>query len=545
MTDSKNNPPPRSTRLRWFPALWILLLAFACLFQRTRETTQDERNLALQAAFLLGLLGISIWTICCARYSARLRWGLGLAPWLLLAAWLSQFEMINNGDMEIVGWRLRWRQKADQQLGALRDSGIVHDLEESPHDYPGFLGGGHWAEVEQVRLATDWQVNPPKQLWHRTIGAGWSSFAIVGNYAFTQEQRGDNEMVVCYRIVTDQREGEIVWSHADTARFDPSGMGALGFVGPRATPAVHQGRVITQGATGIVNCLDALSGRRLWSHDTLAETGSVNLTWGKSGSPLIVDDWVVISIGAPGSRSLVAYQIESGEEVWASGDRRSSYASPVLAELAGQRQILSVDEDWLTSYRARDGHILWEHPWPGNSDSNASCSQPVPLQKNRVFLSKGYGIGSTLLQIERDSSDQFSAKPLWSPAPKPIMKTKLGNVLVRDGFVYGLDGVTMECIELETGKKLWKKRRRPDFGHGQILLVGKLILILTEQGELVLIEANPQRYRELASLQVFDQDQITWNNPALAGNLLLVRNAREAACYRLPLEQEDETSPSY
>ncbi|GAG08075.1 unnamed protein product, partial [marine sediment metagenome] len=266
---------------------------------------------------------------------------------------------------------------------------------------------------------------------------------------------------VCYQIVSATRAGEIVWTHADPVRFDPSGVGALGFVGPRATPVIHQGKVITQGATGIVNCLDARTGRRLWSHDTLAETETENLSWGKSGSPLVVDDRVVVSVGAAGGQSLVAYQIESGQQVWATGNHRSSYASPVLAELAGQRQILSVDEDWLTSYRAQDGQFLWEHPWPGHSGSNASCSQPVPIGENRVFLSKGYGIGSTLLQVERDPRDQFSAKPLWSPSPKPVMKTKMGNVLVRDGFVYGLDGVTLECIELETGKKRWNKRRRP------------------------------------------------------------------------------------
>jgi outer membrane protein assembly factor BamB len=372
-------------------------------------------------------------------------------------------------------------------------------------------------------------------VWRCKIGAGWSGFAVVGHFAITQEQRGENEMVVCYRVDTDNPEGEVVWTHVDRVRFAPGGFGALGFVGPRATPTIAGQRVLTQGATGIVNCLELRTGRRRWTHDTLWETGTSNITWGKSGSPLVVDGRVVISVGGVKEQSLVAYDIDTGEIAWSAGSRRSAYASPVLTDLAGERQILVVNEDFLTAHRADDGQVLWEHPWPGNSDSNASCSQPVPLAGDRVFLSKGYGIGATLLQVQRDTEGQFLVRPLWSPPVKPVMKTKMGNVLVRDGYVYGLDGVTLECLELETGKRQWKHRRRPAFGHGQILLVGDVILLLTEKGQVVLAEASPKRYRELASLRVFDEEQITWNNPALSGSYLLVRNSVEVACYRLPL----------
>jgi hypothetical protein len=118
------------------------------------------------------------------------------------------------------------------------------------------------------------------------------------------------------------------------------------------------------------------------------------------------------------------------------------------------------------------------------------------------------------------------------------MKTKMGNVLIRDGYVYGLDGVALECLELETGKRQWKRRRHPGFGHGQILLAGNVILLLTEQGQVVLADVSPKRYQELASMRVFDEEQITWNNPALSGPYLLVRNSEEVACFRLPLADQ-------
>jgi hypothetical protein len=270
------------------------------------------------------------------------------------------------------------------------------------------------------------------------------------------------------------------------------------------------------------------------------------IVWGKSGSPLVVDDMVIVSVGAPLANSdeaaeynssLVAFDIETGEVRWAAGNRQASYATPVVAELAGERQIVVVNQGWVTGHRASDGEVLWEHPWEDEYDQNASCAQPVPIGNDRLFLSKAYGTGASLLQIERDSDGVFKVEPLWDPAVKRVMKTKFSNVAIRDGFAYGLDDVLLECIELETGKVRWKKRRTPEFGHGQIMLVGDTILVLSETGELALVAASPDEYRELASVQVLDDDDVTWNNPAFAPPCLIVRNAREAACYRLPMKK--------
>ena len=207
----------------------------------------------------------------------------------------------------------------------------------------------------------------------------------------------------------------------------------------------------------------------------------------------------MISVGAPAdaahdqnyNSSLVAFDIETGDVRWAAGMRPASYASPVLADLAGERQIIVVNESWITGHRASDGKVLWEHPWEDENDRSASVSQPVPLAGDRLFLSKGYGVGASLLSIQRDAAGQFDVRPLWNPPIKRVMKTKFCNVVMRDGFVYGLDDVLLECIELETGKVRWKKRRSPEFGHGQIMLIGDVILVLSETGELALVEASP------------------------------------------------------
>ena len=223
----------------------------------------------------------------------------------------------------------------------------LHDWQTTPHDYPRFLGNGYWAEVKGVELETDWEAHPPQELWRREIGAGWSAFAVVGNYAVTQEQRGEHELVTCYRVDT----GEPVWTHADEARFDPADMqGSLGGIGPRATPTIHGDKVFTQGGTGIVNCLDARTGEVLWSHDTAEEFGAPVVVWGKAGSPLVVDDMVVISVGAPAMRA----RVRTPRSCFRHRNRRSplgrrqrgkpAMPRPCWPTLAGERQIIVVNE---------------------------------------------------------------------------------------------------------------------------------------------------------------------------------------------------------
>jgi outer membrane protein assembly factor BamB len=539
LSNESASPPIRATRHRWFPLLVVAAVVIWWLRQGSYAQYQTFSHFVV---LLAAALVISLWYAVCGGASRLTRLSILCGLWLIFAALVAVYRPVYNGDMGIFGWRLRFAQRADQMLEPLEPAGEATDWQTTPHDYPRFLGNGDWAEVHGVELETDWKAHPPLELWRREIGAGWSAFAVVGNYAVTQEQRGEHELVSCYRVDT----GEPVWTHADDARFDPTDVaGSLGDVGPRATPTIVGERIFTQGGTGIVNCLDARTGRVLWSHNTTNEFGVPVAVWGKSGSPLVVDDTVIISVGAPSrtevraknfNSSLVAFDIDSGDVRWAAGTRKASYASPVLATLAGEQQILVVNESWVTSHRASDGNVLWEHSWGHPEDSTASASQPLPLEGDRLFLSKGYGIGASLLEVRRDAAGAFHVEPLWKPAIKPVMKTKFCNVVVRDGFVYGLDDVLLQCIELESGKVRWKKRRTPEFGHGQIMLVGNVILVLSEIGELALVAASPDEYRELASLPVLDDANVTWNNPAFAPPYLLVRNNREAACYRLPLK---------
>ncbi len=533
--DADENQRPRMRR-KWFPVLWVGIPAVVWAILNFGDFDPGLANSFAHGSVVAGILGLAAWVFFCSGWSRALRWPLALIPSALVViqyAQLSPVELVTDGDVAVVGWR--WRADAPDRLldDAAVEVGKSLEWQTTPNDYPRFLGDGYWAEVKNVALDTDWTASPPREVWRNKIGAGWSAFAIVGDYAITQEQRDENELVTCYSVKT----GDLVWAHADEVRWDPGGTGALGYAGPRATPTVYEGKVFSHGATGIVNCLDARTGELLWSHDTLEKHGATNVHWGKSGSPLIVDDMVVVSVGGPDNQSVVAYKIESGNVAWASGKYQSSYASPVLAELAGVRQVLSVDEGFVTSRRADDGKALWEFPWPSGSGSNAASSQPLLLSDDRVFVSKGYGLGSALMHVSRGAESGWQIQPAWRGTrqygEKPVLKTKMGNVVIHNGFVYGLDDIYLQCVELETGKKKWKERRKPKIGHGQIMLIGDVILVLSEQGELILVEASPEDYNELANLQAFPETQITWNNPAFSFPYLLVRNAEEAVCYEL------------
>jgi outer membrane protein assembly factor BamB len=381
--------------------------------------------------------------------------------------------------------------------------------------FPQFLGPSRNGVITGVRLATDWSTRAPRPVWRQRVGPGWSGFAVQDGLAITQEQRGAEEALVAYDLAT----GAVRWVHGYPARYATVVAGE----GPRATPAVAGDRVVAHGATGMLTAVDRRTGRRAWQRDLPREHQAPEPEWGRSSSPLVVDDRVIVNAGGPGGRSLVAHALATGELAWAGGGDRVGYASPVLVTLAGVPQVVAFNIASVTAHDPETGAVLWEHPWPGRQPN---VSQPLPVGDDRLLVSSGYGVGSALLRIARDDSGALAPTVLWE---SPRLKAKFTNVVLHDGFVYGLDDGVLVCLDLETGERRWKSGR---YGHGQVLLVEGLLLVQTEEGEVVLVDPQPERHVEVARFQALDGK--TWNPPALAGRYLLVRNDREAAMYELP-----------
>jgi outer membrane protein assembly factor BamB len=328
--------------------------------------------------------------------------------------------------------------------------------------------------------------------------------------------------VVCYHLLT----GDQLWVHADPVRFH-SPMGGLG---PRATPTVARDRVFALGATGILNCLDAATGHRLWTADIMQ--GRENTYHGICGSPLVLEDrkLVLVCPAGPGGPSLAAYDIDSGQLQWTGGTNRASYSSPAFVTIHGVPQTLVHDEQGLTGHCLSDGHALWHFPWTNSVVTNAS--QPITHagRPDRVFLATDYGVGGALIEIASAVDQPWQVRQLWTTR---AMKTKFCTAVLHDGYIYGLDEGIMACIDLADGRRQWKGGR---YGHGQLLLAGDLLIVQTEMGDVVLVDPQPDELREWGRLPALTGK--TWNHPALAAPYLLVRNAEEAAYYELPLTEQ-------
>jgi outer membrane protein assembly factor BamB len=381
--------------------------------------------------------------------------------------------------------------------------------------FPQFLGPHRNATVEGVGLARGWDSQPPTEVWRRPIGSGWAGFAVADGLAVTQEQREGRAVVVAYELET----GEARWSHAVGTGFTST----LAGDGPRATPTIDDGRVYAYGVDGWLRALDLATGQLVFERDVLGENSGRAPMHGIASSPLVVDGLVVVVAGGPDGHSLVAYDAGTGEPRWSGGDAGAAYSSPLLATLAGVRQIVIFNLAGLTGHDPRTGEVLWTDRWP---DRPEKVSQPVVLGDDLLFASMGYGVGGRLVRIVPAGDGGLEARVEWETRR---LKAKFTQVVEHEGFLYGLDEGVLVCLDPADGERRWKKGR---YGHGQILLVDDLLLVQTEDGGLVLVDPNPEELVELARFEAVEGK--TWATPALAGDLLLVRSETEAACYRLP-----------
>ena len=383
----------------------------------------------------------------------------------------------------------------------------------APVLWGGFRGSERNGVLDGVRIETDWDSSEPAQLWRRPVGPGWSSFAVAGDLLFTQEQRGGHEVISAYKLGT----GEPVWRHQDAARFYESGAGA----GPRATPAVHDGRVYAMGATGIVNALDAKTGARIWTRNAEADTGAPRPEYGFAASPLVVGDLLV----AAASGRLAAYDLASGAPRWTLKTMGGGYSSPHRATLAGVPQILLMNGGGITGV-GLDGTVLWAKHY----EDGTGILQPHVLDDGTVLIASGElmrGLGVRRLAVTRAADGSWQVEERWTSRG---LKPYFSDFVVHEGHAYGFDGTILSAISLETGERAWKGGR---YGAGQMLLLPEqdLLLVVSEEGDVALVAASPDKHTELAKFKAIDGK--TWNHPVVVGDLLLVRNGEEMAAFRL------------
>jgi outer membrane protein assembly factor BamB len=330
---------------------------------------------------------------------------------------------------------------------------------------------------------------------------------------YTQEQRGDEEIVSAYSLTT----GEPVWRHRDRVRLnDP-----LGGPGPRATPTLAGDRVYTFGSTGVLNALDAGTGSVVWSRNPPTELETTIPNWGYSSSPLIVDDLLVIAVGG----TLAAYAVADGQPRWVGPAAGDSYSSPQLATIDGVSQVLLLTASGTTSVEPATGKALWTHPW--NSRLPAMpIVQPALLDDGTVLVGESNSL-RRLAITRRDTA--WTIDERWV---SNRLKPYFNDFVVHRGHAYGFDGAILTAVDLANGERKWKGGR---YGQGQLVLLPDqdLLLVISEDGDVALVKAVPDGLTELARVPALSGK--TWNHPVLVDDTLLVRNSEEMAAFRLAL----------
>lgn len=503
----------------WIPTGLLILATFGLGFAYSQpELETNFRSWMISAILLLTSVLLALWFVLLSRFSGKTRF----MTFMALVGLLVAIKLTLRVDGAVSGTGLpnftwAWSKPEARQLANPVVSEATQPTRTDMPDVPQFLGANRDGILSDPGLSTDWQTNKPREVWRADIGEGWGAFCVVGGRAITQEQREQEEWVSAYDLST----GKLLWYHADKTRF----VEWQGGDGPRATPTHDAGKLYTQGATGILNCLDVTTGKLLWTHDLPKEHKTGVLTWGFASSPLIVDNLVIVCGAKRSGPTLIAYDKVNGELEWKTGTDEATYASPLLATIAGKRVLVSGNASGLALYDPATGAVLLDHAW--GDDKFPKASQPLVLQGDRIFLSAGYGMGCTLLQLKATADGKFTAQELWR---NNKMKTQFNSVTPIGDVIYGLDDGRLAAMDIATGERLWKEGR---FGAGQHLLVGNKVLIQSEQGPVYLAEATRAGFKELAKLDALSSK--TWNYPTLAGQWLLVRNDKQVACYELPL----------
>jgi outer membrane protein assembly factor BamB len=463
----------------------------------------------------------------------------GVVAWHLFArrwtpaqarAALVALILLGFGTFDLIRWdgldgRLRssaswrWSTTSEQAFLAAKRAAAAESTPSKSwslrsDDCPEFRGSRRDGVVRGQRLEGLGKDAPLPLAWKTLVGPAWSGVIAVDGRLVTQEQRGNAESVVCY----DAETGKELWNHGDETRFEEGIAGP----GPRATPTFHDGRLYSLGGRGLVTCLDAATGKSIWSRDLGKEGASPPPQWGNSASPLVVDGKVLVFVGGTGAKGVMALDAATGVPAWSKLGGKESYSSVQLLFVRGKPQLLAQDNQGLTGLAVADGAVLWQRPNP--DPAVIPMLQAAPVDDHRFVVA--FGAGIALLDLQEEGGI-WKASETWSTQK---FRPSFSNFVVHEGHVYGLDDGILACVDVRDGSRVWKKGR---YGSGQVLLLAEpsLLVVLSEKGELALVDARPQEPGEVVRFPAIAGK--TWAHPTVAQGRLIVRNAAEMACFRL------------
>lgn len=395
-------------------------------------------------------------------------------------------------------------------------------------DWPrwrGPRGNGTW---KASHLAEEWPTSGLKRLWKKSLGGGYGGIAVVADRVYVmdrQTQPQEVERVLCLQGKT----GDVVWEHSYATAYKKLDYGN----GPRSTPTVFEGKVYCIGALGNCCCLDAETGKLKWAKDPQADYQVRLPEWGIAASPLIYQNLVVFHVGAEKGGCLIAFDQQTGAEVWRSGDDPAGYCTPVLIDAGGSTQLILWSPKNVLGFDPQTGREHWRVPYA----VTYGVSIATPIFSDGLLFVSGYWEGSKAIRLGPQVAD---ARIAWEE--NKFLRGLMSQPLVREGLVYSLDkqyGLT--CFTLSDGKKLWddKHQMTPRGRNPQANLVwldhpgSDRVIVLNSEGELILARISRDGYRESARAKVIDP---TWAHPAFADRRVYSRNDTEINCVELPVK---------
>lgn len=525
---------------RWWErmvGLATFVIAVPAVFSLLHESMQGPAMLVYFIPAAIAIFAISLIPLAKTFTPRRI-----IVPALLAVLTLSSATLLKTdgiwGDFAI-RFEKRWApapaERFEQPIGLTSNVRVPGSAPENteaddpgspplpPAEWPHFRGPNWDSAVRGVQIATDWTTRPPEELWRIAVGPAWSSFAVAGNYLFTQEQRGDTETVVCYAADS----GQEIWSYGVPSRFfDP-----LGGLGPRSTPTIDGDRVYAAGGEGLVLALDGTSGRKLWEADLKDISSRPPPMWGFAASPYVIGDVVILYAGGVGDKAVVAFSKSDGSVVWTAGAKAASdgsstpidsYASVQPLEIGGQTYAALASNVGLTLWDPESGRLAGQYDW---KHTGYRALQVQQLDEDQLLLPTGQGSGTRLLKLT--TTGPFDAEEVWTSTK---LRPDFNDCVVHKEVIYGFDDGIFAAISLADGRRLWKGGR---YGKGQVLLVADsdALIVQREDGDVVLVAADPKEHRELGQIDATDSK--SWNHPVVVGDRLFVRSADTAVCYRL------------
>ncbi|MGC8830808.1 MAG: PQQ-binding-like beta-propeller repeat protein [Verrucomicrobiia bacterium] len=376
---------------------------------------------------------------------------------------------------------------------------------------------------KETGLKSDWSGGLPV-LWKVKFNGGFSSFSIGGNVAYTLDKRSAQGLLREVCVAFNANNGELLWSQeVGVARYDYA-YDASPYDGPRGTPAVVDGKVYVLNAQLVLYCLDANYGKILWQKDLVKEEAAQNIGWQNAASPIVEDGLIFICCGSKNG-SLMGIDKDTGRVVWKTGDFGMTHSTPTIATIHNTRQVIFFTQQGLVSVMPQNGKILWKQSFPR---AVSTAISPV-VGDDIVYCSAGYGVGSAAYKIVKSGND-WSVKELWRK-PGNRFCNQWSTPVYYNGFIYGIFGfkqyktAPLKCVEIATGNERWSK---DGFGMGNVILAERQLIVLSDTGNLYMIEANPSEYKEIGKIKALNGN--CWSTPALSDGRLFLRSHSEGVC---------------